>query len=62
MSKPTESEFLARYESDHVVQRLAKDLYRAMYPSGMNTNGPLLVTVNGSMLQNLLARHAKVKS
>lgn len=54
--KPTEAEFLAEYEPIYPVQRVAKDLYRQLYPSGMHTNGPCRVLVDASHLTYLLTK------
>lgn len=51
--KPTEQEFIDRYEG-YAARRCARDLYRAMYPTGMHTNGPTMVLVNASHLEFLL--------
>lgn len=54
--KPTEEEFLARYDGDYVVKSTARKLYRELYPTGMHTNGPCRVTIDASHLHRLLSR------
>jgi hypothetical protein len=56
VSKPTEAEFLAQYEAHPDVQRVARQLYRERYPSGMHHNGPMRVRVDARLLEYLLTR------
>jgi hypothetical protein len=56
--KPTEHAFVDRYEG-YVARRCARDLYRAIYPTGMHTNGPTVVIVNASHLEWLLTPHKR---
>lgn len=58
MAKPTEQEFIDRYEG-YVARRCARDLYREIYPTGMHTNGPSLVLVSASHLEWLLQPHKR---
>jgi hypothetical protein len=53
MDKPTEEEFVNRYVG-YVHRKVARDLYRAMYPTVMHTNGPTPVLVEASHLMHLL--------
>jgi hypothetical protein len=56
MTKPTEQEFIDQYHG-YVARRCARDLYRAIYPTGMHTNGPTVVVVSASHLEWLLQPH-----
>jgi hypothetical protein len=56
VSKPTEAEFLAQYEPQPYVQRLALQLYRERYPSGVHHQGPMRVDVDARLLEYLLTR------
>lgn len=53
MAKKTEEEFIDQYEGS-VARRVARDLYREIYPVGMHTNGPCRVRVEASHLMQLL--------
>lgn len=53
MDKPTENEFVDHYKGP-IAKRVARDLYRALYPTGMHTNGPTMVKVEASYLMQLL--------
>lgn len=56
MSQPTEAEFLAQFDPQYPVQKVAKEVYRERYPSGMHHNGPMLVTLPVEFVQFLLSR------
>jgi len=53
VAKQTEQEFVDLYDG-YVARKIARDLYRAMHPVGMHTNGPTWVRVEASHLANLL--------
>jgi hypothetical protein len=57
MVKETEEEFVNHY-ADYVPRKVARDLYRAMHPVGMHTNGPTYVRVEASHAMYLLRRFA----
>lgn len=50
-----ETEFVDCYE-DYAARRIARDLYRAMNPIGMHTNGPTRFTVEASLVLKILSR------
>jgi hypothetical protein len=53
MNEKTEQEFIDQYKG-YVARRIARDLYRAMHPVGMHTNGQCRVQVEASHLFQLL--------
>jgi len=55
LPEKTEQEFVDQYEG-YAAKQAARELYRAMYPTGMHTNGPLRVVVDGGYLLRLLSK------
>lgn len=51
----SEIDFINKYEGPQ-ARRAARDLYRALHPTGMHTNGPTHVQVEASHLMILLQR------
>lgn len=58
MPKQTEQEFVDQYHG-YIPRRCARDLYRAIYPTGMHTNGPTMVTVHADHLSWLISPHKR---
>lgn len=58
MSKPAETEFMDQYVGP-IARRVSRELYRALYPTGMQTNGPCRVQVEASHLYRLLDNFKK---
>lgn len=50
-----EVSFVAQYEGPQ-AKKAARELYRAMHPGGMDTNGPTIVRIEASHLNILLGR------
>lgn len=53
--KLTEQQFADQYEG-YVAMQVAREVYRALHPKGMHTNGPTRVTIEVSRLLIVLSK------
>lgn len=55
MDEMNEVQFIGQFEG-YVARRVAREVYRAMHPTGMHTNGPTIVRVEASHLLRVLEK------
>lgn len=53
--KLTEEQFTAQYEG-YAAKQVAREVYRAMHPVGMHTNGPTKAVIEVSRLLIVLSK------